>query len=121
MDMLQNMFHCKSPDNVPSFSGLAWLVIPQDWAVELSWIPITFSSWRVFVVVSALTSVAATAFLLALPESPKFLFSQGKEEQALDVLRHVYAVNSGRDAEEYSVCFLQSKGHDQTVFRGEVK
>jgi VNT family MFS transporter (synaptic vesicle glycoprotein 2) len=113
------MFHC--PDTVPSFSGLAWLVIPQDWAVELSWIPITFSSWRVFVVVSALTSIAATAFLLFLPESPKFLLSNGRQEQAVDVLRHVYAVNTGRGAGEYPVRFLQRKGRDQRVFRREGK
>jgi hypothetical protein len=119
MDVLQNMFHSKRPDTVPSFSGLAWLIIPQVWAVELTWIPITFSSWRVFVVVSALTSIAATAILLFLPESPKFLFSKGKEEQALDVLRHVYFVNAGSDAEEYPVRFLQREGRDQRFFRRE--
>lgn len=72
-------------------------------------------------IISSLTSIVAITTLLLLPESPKFLFSQGKEAQALDVLRHVYAVNAGRGAEEYPVRFLQSKGHDQKAFRGEVK
>jgi VNT family MFS transporter (synaptic vesicle glycoprotein 2) len=87
--------------------------------VELSLIPITFGSWRIFVVVSALPSIVTAVILLFLPESPKFLFSMGKEEQALDVLRHVYAVNAGRNVEEYSVRCLQTKGRSQTIFRGK--
>jgi hypothetical protein len=45
----------------------------------------------------------------------------GKEEQALDVLRHMYAANTGRDPGEYPVRCPQSKGRGQTIFRGEGK
>ncbi|KDR21687.1 synaptic vesicle glycoprotein 2B-like [Zootermopsis nevadensis] len=83
--------------------GLAWLIIPQDWAVQLPWPDLIFRSWRVFVVINALPSVATAVILFFLPESPKFLFSKGKEGQALDVLRRVFAVNTGRPAEEYPV------------------
>jgi VNT family MFS transporter (synaptic vesicle glycoprotein 2) len=115
------MFYCKSPNIVPLSLGLAWLIIPQDWTVELSWLPVIFSSWRVFVVLNAIPSIVTTAILFILPESPKFLFSRGKEQEALDVLRHVFAVNTGRDTQEYPVRFLQSNGRGQTVFRGEGK
>lgn len=103
------------------FPGLAWLIIPQDWAVELWWPTITFRSWRVFVIVSSIPSIITAAILFFLPESPKFLFSMGKEEQAVDVLRHVFAVNTGRDTEDYPVRFAQSKGCGQTIFRGQGK
>lgn len=78
--------------------------------MELSWLNITFRSWRVFVIVSSIPSIITTAILFFLPESPKFLFTMGKEEQAVNVLRHVYAVNTGRDTEDYPVRFVQGKG-----------
>lgn len=84
-------------------AGVAWLVIPQEWAVQLPWPDIIFRSWRVFVIVSALPSIVTAVILLFLPESPKFLFSTGKEGQALEVLRRMFAVNTGRPAAEYPV------------------
>jgi len=89
-------------------AGLAWLIIPQDWALRLPWPDVTLRSWRVFVVISALPSVVSAVMLLLLPESPKFLFSQAKEDQALDVLRRVFSVNTGRPAAEYPVRFVQT-------------
>lgn len=47
-------------------SGLAWLVIPRNWA--------HFQSWRVFVVLCSVPSLSsALLFKLLMPESPKFL------------------------------------------------
>ena len=37
------------------------------------------------------------------PESPKFLASQGKTDEALAILRKIYATNTGRDEDEYPV------------------
>jgi hypothetical protein len=71
--------------------------------VQLPWPHIIFRSWRAFVVISAVPSIVACVVLIFLPESPKFLFSKGKDGQALEVLRHVFAVNTGRPAAEYPV------------------
>jgi hypothetical protein len=38
-----------------------------------------------------------------MPESPKFLFTNTKEEEAVEVLRRMFAINTGRNVEEYPV------------------
>ncbi|XP_049770803.1 synaptic vesicle glycoprotein 2A-like [Schistocerca cancellata] len=89
--------------------GLAWAIIPQPWAAPLGWI--TLRSWRVFIVVSALPS-AATFFGLwfLLPESPKFLLASGRHDQAIDVLRRMFAANTGLPPRDYPVVALQEDG-----------
>ncbi|XP_047100681.1 synaptic vesicle glycoprotein 2A-like [Schistocerca piceifrons] len=89
--------------------GLAWAIIPQPWAAPLGWI--TLRSWRVFIVVSALPS-AATFFGLwfLLPESPKFLLASGRHDQAIDVLRRMFAANTGLPPDQYPVVALQEDG-----------
>ncbi|XP_049842899.1 synaptic vesicle glycoprotein 2A-like [Schistocerca gregaria] len=86
--------------------GLAWAVIPQLWAAPLPWI--TMRSWRVFLILGAVPS--AVTFLglwLLLPESPKFLLAVGRPDEALAVLRKMFATNSGLPPEKYPVVALQ--------------
>ncbi|XP_046982572.1 synaptic vesicle glycoprotein 2A-like [Schistocerca americana] len=88
------------PDPVLDVSGLAWAVIPQPWAAPLPWI--TMRSWRVFLILGAVPSAATFLGLwLLLPESPKFLLAVGRHDEALDVLREMFATNSGLPPEKY--------------------
>ncbi|KAJ9599348.1 hypothetical protein L9F63_010169 [Diploptera punctata] len=84
--------------------GLAWLLIPKVWTLEIPWLGINYSSWRVFIVTGALPSfVAAFMLTFLLPESPKYLFTVGKEQEALNVLRYVFSMNTGKQPDEYPV------------------
>ncbi|GFG38510.1 hypothetical protein Cfor_01076, partial [Coptotermes formosanus] len=83
--------------------ALAWLIIPQDWALYLPWLPLMFGTWRMFVILNAIPSIVAVAFLFILPESPKFLFTISKEEEAVEVLRRMFTLNTGQSAKEYPV------------------
>lgn len=86
--------------------GLAWLVIPQGWSMELPWY--TFHSWRVFVILCGIPALVTSVLLwLFMPESPKFLLAVGRDKEALDVLRTVYASNSGDKPENYPVSALR--------------
>jgi len=89
------------------FSGFAWLIIPQDWALNVPWLPLMFKPWRLFVILNAVPSIAAASVLFFLPETPKFLFNNTKEEEAVEVLRRMFALNTGRNVEEYPVRLAQ--------------
>lgn len=51
----------------------------------------------------SLPSFVVAALLFLLPESPKFLISTGRHEEALEVFRGIYLMNTGRSKEEYPV------------------
>ncbi|KAJ0069748.1 hypothetical protein NL108_013297, partial [Boleophthalmus pectinirostris] len=58
-------------------AGLAWLVIPRNWA--------HFESWRLFVVLCSVPSLSsALLFKILMPESPKFLM------EALSPVREMF-------------------------------
>ncbi|XP_063243862.1 synaptic vesicle glycoprotein 2B-like isoform X3 [Bacillus rossius redtenbacheri] len=82
--------------------GIAWLVIPQDWEVDLPWL--TFNSWRVFVVLCAVPGILACSFvLLLLPESPRYLLDQGEQQEALRVMKRIYSQNTNDNPVNYLV------------------
>jgi len=84
-------------------AGLAWAVIPR----ELGWSgqdgAFQFNSWRIFVVLAAAPSLLVAIGLLFLPESPKFLLSKGKHNQAIQVLSAMYSSNTGKPSSSYPV------------------
>lgn len=62
-----------------------------------------YNSWRIFLLVMSLPSFIVAALLFLLPESPKFLISSGRHEEAIEVLRGIYLMNTGKPKEEYPV------------------
>ncbi|XP_014487353.1 PREDICTED: synaptic vesicle glycoprotein 2B-like [Dinoponera quadriceps] len=87
--------------------GLAWIFIPLP--INFEFYGIHYNSWRMFLAfISVPTFIIAMIIFLKYPESPKFLVSQGETEEALAILRKIYAVNTGRDECEYPVKQLLS-------------
>lgn len=82
-------------------AGLAWVVIPTDIGVESE--AFTYNSWRIFLLVCALPSFLVAALLFMLPESPKFLLSQGRHDEALEIFKGIYRSNTGKPREDYPV------------------
>nr|CAD7261149.1 unnamed protein product [Timema shepardi] len=95
--------------------GLAWVIIPQPWRVQLPWC--TYSSWRVFLVVCSIPGLI-TAILLGvfLPESPRFLYSQGRYDETLAVLRRIFSINTSCPPQQYPLIEL-SADPDQTLVK----
>lgn len=52
----------------------------------------------------ALPSIVFGICIYFLPESPKYLLTQGKNEEVLDILRKMYRINTGKDPMQYPVC-----------------
>lgn len=94
-------------------AGLAWLIIPQDIGYTTEYF--TYNSWRIFLLICAVPSFIVAIVLFFLPESPKFLLSQGKSEEALAIFRHIYHINTGNDAEDYPVKHLIFEEEELTI------
>ncbi|KAJ9600845.1 hypothetical protein L9F63_000957 [Diploptera punctata] len=80
---------------------LAWVIIPSSLGYFSS--NFKYNSWRIFLLVCSLPSFVVAFLLVFLPESPKFLLSQGDQEGALNVFRKIYRINKGKDKNLYPV------------------
>lgn len=44
-----------------------------------------------------------------LPESPKFLMSRGRNEEAMVIFKRIYTLNTGRPADEFPVSLFDCR------------
>ncbi|XP_060796450.1 synaptic vesicle glycoprotein 2Ba [Neoarius graeffei] len=86
-----------------SFS--AWGIIPHyGWSSHMR-IGFRFPSWRVFVLVCLLPSLAALTGLVFMPESPRYLLENARHDEAWMILRRVHDTN------------WRAKGEPERVFQ----
>ncbi|XP_078041501.1 synaptic vesicle glycoprotein 2C [Augochlora pura] len=81
--------------------GLAWLIIPLP--ISFQFHGIVYNSWRLFLAIIGFPTLMVTLIATRYPESPKFLVSQGRTEEALKILRKIYAINTGNHEDNYPV------------------
>ncbi|XP_071448211.1 synaptic vesicle glycoprotein 2C-like [Hetaerina americana] len=86
--------------------GVAWWVIPQTWSFVSEGGGFTFNSWRLFVALCGIPSVLNACLLCMLPETPKFLMSKNKLDEAYMVFQKIHRYNKGKK-QEYEVKTLQ--------------
>ncbi|RVE48677.1 hypothetical protein evm_006643 [Chilo suppressalis] len=84
---------------------LAWAILPQDFRVDFGLYE--FRAWRLLCIVYALFFIMAAGLIAFGPESPKYLVSQGKREEALKVLRTMYASNKGKSPDTFPIKALK--------------
>ncbi|KAK9889186.1 hypothetical protein WA026_004465 [Henosepilachna vigintioctopunctata] len=82
-------------------AGLAWLVIPAEIGIETD--SFKYNSWRIFLLICSFPSFIVALLLFLLPESPKFLLTRGRAEEALKIFQRIYHTNTGKAREEYPV------------------
>lgn len=84
------------------FFTLSWLllpltsmiILPIQWKIQFN--GFLFNSWRIFVLLAVIPSALSSLCLgMLLPESPKFLFSQGYEKDAIRIMETMYCFNYG--------------------------
>ncbi|XP_031848592.1 synaptic vesicle glycoprotein 2C [Nomia melanderi] len=90
--------------------GLAWIIIPLP--ISFQFHGMVYNSWRLFLAIIGVPTLVVTLIATRYPESPKFLVSQGKTEQALKILKKIYAINTGNHEDDYPVKVLLP---DETV------
>lgn len=94
------------------FSVLAYFILPLD--INTYFLGVNVLPWRILMICNTLPSIIALAGVCWLPESPKYLLSQGKQSECLTILRRVYAMNSRNPKHIYpcDVVTLSDVGSD---------
>uniref|UniRef100_A0A1I8PT04 Major facilitator superfamily (MFS) profile domain-containing protein n=1 Tax=Stomoxys calcitrans TaxID=35570 RepID=A0A1I8PT04_STOCA len=83
---------------------LAWLILPQDWEFALQ--DFNVHTWQMFLLICGLPSLICGLALIALPESPKFLMSQGRNMEALKAFQKIYFFNTRQPKNTYPIQHL---------------
>ncbi|XP_076761727.1 synaptic vesicle glycoprotein 2B [Xylocopa sonorina] len=92
-----------------SLPCIAWLIIPQKWTINLINGTMEINSWRVFLAICSLPEFLACMAIFAFPESPRFLLLKGRRQEALQVFKKIYSVNTGKDPDTYPVKDLEEE------------
>ncbi|XP_066993974.1 synaptic vesicle glycoprotein 2C isoform X2 [Anabrus simplex] len=85
---------------------IAWMLLPQPWSWDLFGGYIKYSSWNMFVALCAIPSLASGLLLLLFDESPKFLMSRGRCDDAMKVFKRIYSMNTGKHPDTFPVKIL---------------
>lgn len=83
----------------------AYPILPLQFSYWINYLNINFRAWRLLVLVLALPCLVAACLLQFFQDSPKFLASKGRYEEALEVLRTIYSVNTGNSRDSFPVSF----------------
>ncbi|CAG0915845.1 unnamed protein product [Notodromas monacha] len=76
-------------------AAFAWSVIPSSIVMYLG--TFKYAPWRLFVALCGIPSALAGCLVLYFPESPRYLMTEGKNREALEILRYVWSVNNQRN------------------------
>ncbi|XP_063893602.1 synaptic vesicle glycoprotein 2B [Helicoverpa armigera] len=80
---------------------LAWGILPLDFRIDFGLY--YFRPWRLLAIIYSSVFILAAVLLTFGPESPKYLVSQGKLDEALKVLQTMYAGNKRKAPEDYPI------------------
>lgn len=84
-------------------TALALIIIPQEWSIVLWDGAFVYNSWRFFLSACSIPILIGVVCLFMFPESPKFLMSQDRMDDALKVFQRIYSINTGKPPEQYPV------------------
>lgn len=73
---------------------MALWILSYDWRFEL-YDGYEFRPWRLLLITYTIPGIIGGLCLLRFPESPKFLLSVNRDEEALQIVRWIYRTNKG--------------------------
>ncbi|XP_041988941.1 synaptic vesicle glycoprotein 2A-like isoform X2 [Aricia agestis] len=91
---------------------LAWGILVNKWDVPVGSI-FVIHSWNFFLLATALVPLITGAAFVFLPESPKFLMSRGRNEEAMEVFRKMYTMNTGLPPDTFPIKTLVKEKSEQ--------
>jgi hypothetical protein len=82
-------------------TALAYLLLPLDLNIPMSWMSITFRPWRLLSLIMAAALGLGALLMFFLQESPKFVAERGNSAETVKVLEKIYRANGNKT--EYPV------------------
>ncbi|CAH1398429.1 unnamed protein product [Nezara viridula] len=92
--------------------GMARIILPLDFHLPIFGL-LTFTSWRLYILIQSIPISLALFFLSRLPETPKFLLSQGKRDETMKVLKIIYSINNGNNGNDFPIISLKVDSEDE--------
>ncbi|XP_071866884.1 synaptic vesicle 2-related protein isoform X1 [Bombus fervidus] len=86
--------------------GLSWLLMPS--IVRLQNKKFRPNSWRVLIGLGGIPNLIMACATSLLPASPRYLLYRRRYEEALTVLRQIYAINNSKHADTYTLRTLDN-------------
>lgn len=107
---------------VAAFTAMIWvvtpllsmLIIPMDWVLWVG--PFPFRPWRLLLFSCSLLNLWNVVVFSLLPETPKFLLATKRKDEALGVLRRMYAFNTGKSKEVCLDCRPKVASYDLNYY-----
>ncbi|KAJ8724632.1 hypothetical protein PYW08_016106 [Mythimna loreyi] len=78
-------------------------IFTLDFGYEIPWLGVVYRPWRLLMQVITLPCLLGILFTIFLEESPKFLLSKNKNEEAIEVFKSIFKSNTGFKKDSYSV------------------
>lgn len=91
---------------------LAWLIVPMPWTIWLYGLKL--SPWRLYLISTTTLNVLTFLVVCMMPESPKFLLSMDRKEEAMQVLQRIYHINTRN---RYDVCCLPASKLNECIIQ----
>ncbi|XP_065354562.1 synaptic vesicle glycoprotein 2B-like isoform X2 [Calliphora vicina] len=88
-------------------------ILPNHFSIQLGSF-IKLHTWHVFILITAIVPLLGGFLNSFFPESPKFLMSQGRNDEALECLRMIFAINHRRPKTEYPITNLLDEDPEKT-------
>ena len=76
---------------------LGLIILTMEWKFEFWNGLFIYAPWRVYLLITSSISLFSFILINFLPESPKFLLSKGRAEEALAILKEIYYRNNDRE------------------------
>ncbi|XP_049870532.1 putative transporter svop-1 [Pectinophora gossypiella] len=71
--------------------------------IPISWLALDLRPWRLLLLVISVPGILGILSMLLLHESPKYLFSKSRDEEAMEILRGIYGFNTGEETDCFPV------------------
>ncbi|KAG6448219.1 hypothetical protein O3G_MSEX005347 [Manduca sexta] len=93
-------------------------ILPLTFSYYIPFLDIHFNSWRLLDLIFCLPCAIGAVGVACSFESPKYLMTVGRRDEALETLKNIFVLNTGKDRELYEVDSVVLDEESATAAKG---